>query len=340
MTVLPDDANEPLEEIAAGWVARQRSGAMSEQEARDLEVWLDRDGAHRDAFEHVEGVWRASAGLRTDPQIMVLRDAAMSAHPLRRPRWLAGGAAAAAMMLAILGGWGLLSPETSPARAVIGAPREQVFSTGVGQTASVTLGDGSIVTLDTNTRVRAHETVDRRLIRLDRGQAFFTVAHDRSRPFVVAAGGKTITALGTAFNVRLDGGRVEVILTEGRVKVAGSKPPLLAPLPMTVPVADMTPGSRLVAADDWRIVKVDVKEATSWRQGQLVFVRRPLGDVAREINRYSEKKIVIRDEDLARSPITGGFAVGDVDAFVEAVEGYGLAFVASNTDEAVVLQVD
>jgi ferric-dicitrate binding protein FerR (iron transport regulator) len=67
-------------------------------------------------------------------------------------------------------------------------------------------------------------------------------------------------------------------------------------------------------------------------------VRRPLGDVADELNRYSEKKIIVRDETLARAPITGGFAEGDVDGFVRAVEGYGLATVASNNDGAVVLQ--
>ena len=106
------------------------------------------------------------------------------------------------------------------------------------------------------------------------------------------------------------------------------------------PVADIAPGSRLVGqgAHERRIARVDVEEATSWRQGQLVFVRRPLGDVAAELNRYSEKKIVIQNDELAHAPITGGFAVGDVDAFVEAVESYGLAYVASNTEQSVVLQ--
>lgn len=341
MSGTPDHLDEVLEEVAAGWIARQRSGAMTDQEARDLRTWLDRHPTHREAFEHVDEVWRASEELRSDPQIMVLRDAAMRAHPAAPRRWLAAAGIAATVMVAVLGGWGVVSPETLPGKALLGMPQEQVFSTGVGQTASVTLGDGSVVTLDTNTRLRAHETGDRRLIRLDRGQAFFQVARDPSRPFTVAAGGKTITALGTAFNVRLDRGRVEVVLAEGKVKVSGANPP---PLPLVTqkppPVAEMSAGSQLVAArsENWRIIKIDVEEATSWRQGQLVFVRRPLGDVADEINRYSEKKIVVRDRDLAEAPITGGFAAGDVDAFVAAVEDYGLAFVASESETAVVLQ--
>lgn len=327
---------ETLEEVAAGWLARRRSGTMTEQEAQDLELWLAADAGHREAFDHVDGLWRLSAGLRTDPQIMGLRDAAMAAHPPRRRRWIAAGAAMAASVAVVAGGFDLVNP------GAFGGPQQQVFSTGVGQTATVTLEDGSIVTLDTNTRLRARETSDSRLVRLDRGQAFFKVAKDPARPFSVTAGGRTITALGTAFNVRLDKGKVEVVLEEGRVKVSAAPAPLLAPRLGKAPEAEMTPGSRLVTAggDQWRIAKVDVSEATSWRRGQLVFVRRPLSEVAAEINRYSERKIVIHDEALAHTPITGGFAVGDVDAFVEAVESYGLAFVATNSENSVVLEAD
>jgi transmembrane sensor len=338
MTVEPHN-DERLEDVAAGWVARQRSGVMTAEEAQALQQWLAADPAHREMFDHVEGLWRASAGLRTDPRIMALRDEAMAAYPARRRPWLPF-AAAAAFAVALLGGWEVISPQTAPSPALIGLPQEQVFSTGVGQTANVTLSDGSIVTLDTDSRVRAREASGKRLVWLDRGQAFFKVAHDASRPFVVTAGGRTITALGTAFNVRLDRGRVEVVLAEGRVKVEGPPPSIFSPAPKRPPVAELTPGSRLTAgeAQNWQIAKVDVDTATSWRKGQLVFVRRPLGDVADELNRYSEKKIIVRDETLARAPITGGFAEGDVDGFVRAVEGYGLATVASNNDGAVVLQ--
>ena len=340
MTAQPREGEELPHEVAAGWVARQRSGAMTDQDGRDLETWLDRDPAHREAFEHVRGIWRTTAGLRTDPQIMALRDAAMSAHGGHR-RWPAIGAVAAALVVAVFGGWGLVSPQTWPAGALIGAPQKQVFRTGIGQTATVTLEDGSIVTLDTNTRLSARETAGRRMVALERGQAFFKVAHDPSRPFIVAAGDKRITALGTAFNVRLlKANRVEVVLTEGRVKVAGIRPVRTGSAPSKPPVADMTPGSRLVTAPagDWQMARVNVDEATSWRTGQLTFVRRPLGAVAEELNRYSQKKIVIRDPELAAAPITGGFAAGELDSFVAAVESYGLARVTSETDTSVVLQ--
>ncbi|MGE5500652.1 MAG: FecR family protein [Ignavibacteriales bacterium] len=332
------DTPETLEEIAAGWLARQRSGAMSPAEAAELAAWLAADPDHREAYEHLESLWRASAHLRTDPQIMALRDEAARAWPPRaRRRWFPA-AAAAAVAVAVLGGWQAISPQTAPTTELVRPGNEQVFSTGVGQTATVTLSDGSVVTLDTDSRVRARRVGDQRRVWLDRGQAFFKVAHDAAHPFVVAAGGRTITALGTQFNVRLDRDRVEVVLAEGRVRVEGAKP-FLTPVAQKPPAADLTPGSRLVAAPDqrWQIAKVNVDTATSWRRGQLVFVRRPLGEVVDEINRYSEKKIVVADASLAEAPITGGFPEGDVEAFVRAVEGYGLATVSSDSDSKVVL---
>lgn len=337
MSIHPD-MQESLEEIAAGWMARQRSGVISAEEATELETWLAAEPANREAYEHVEGLWRAAAHLRADPQIMALRDEAARAWPPRaRPRWVPAAAAAAAAF-AVLGGWQAISPQTAPTNELARSSNEQVFSTGVGQTATVTLSDGSVVTLDTDSRVRARRVGAQRRVWLDRGQAFFKVAHDAAHPFVVAAGGRTITALGTAFNVRLDHDRVEVVLAEGRVRVEGAKP-LLALAPQRPPAAELAPGSRLIAAPDqqWQIAKINVDAATSWRRGQLVFVRRPLGEVVDEINRYSEKKIVVADASLAEAPITGGFPEGDVEAFVRAVEGYGLATVSSDNDSKVVL---
>lgn len=332
------DLPETLEEIAAGWLARQRSGLMTAEERAELDAWLAVDPAHREAYDHGENLWRASAHLRTDPQIMALRDEAARAWPPRpRRRWLPATAAAAAMV-GVFGGWQAISPQTAPTAALIRPGDEQAFSTGIGQTATVTLSDGSVVMLDTNSRLRARRVNGQRRVWLDQGQAFFKVAHDRAHPFVVAAGGRTITALGTAFNVRLDRDRVEVVLAEGRVKVEGAKP-FLAPARQKPPAAELAPGSRLVAAPDqqWQIAKVNVDVATSWRRGQLVFVRRPLGEVVDEINRYSEKKIVVADASLAEAPITGGFPEGDVEAFVRAVESYGLATVSSDSDSKVVL---
>ncbi len=328
----PAAVPETLEETAAGWFARRRSGQMTVAELRDFEAWLDRDLEHRAAFEHVEDLWRASAMMRADPEVMALRDAAKRAHPLIRPRRLVAAAAAVA---AVVGGWAAIDAGLVPG---LGGG-EQAFATGVGQTATVTLRDGSKVTLDTDTRLRTRESGRRRQVWLDHGQAFFRVAHDPSRPFVVAAGGKTVTAVGTAFDVRLDGRRLEVTLVQGKVRVEAPGESGLVRNAGSVRSTDMTPGSQLVAAPDrgWKVARVDTDKAVGWMAGQLTFVRRPIGEVAAELNRYSEKKIVIRDPAAAAQPITGGSATGDVRGFVEAVQNYDLAQVAGDSDTEVEL---
>ena len=332
---------ETVEAAAAGWFARKRSGAMTAHEVEALEAWLARDPEHRAVFDQTEYWWGAASALGNDPSILALREE-VAGRPRRR--MLALGAVAASLMLAVFGGWGAVSTGLVPAPAFLEA--QQTFRTGVGQTATVRLRDGSMVMLDTDTVLSARLTEDRRSIRLSRGQAFFKVAKDTSRPFVVAAGGKLVTATGTAFTVRVEKAQVEVTLVEGRVRVEAARPSVRAPLPAAaarkappVESADMRPGSKLVAVEDrhWTLDRVDTSKTTSWMEGQLIFEDRPLGEVVAELNRYSDKKIVIADPSVAGTLITGAFATGDVEGFVSAVRAYRLASVASESRREVEL---
>jgi transmembrane sensor len=158
----------------------------------------------------------------------------------------------------------------------------------------------------------------------------------------VTAGDKVVTAVGTAFSVRVQKHAVEVTLVEGKVRVQeASAPPLLptAKPPVRVAPTEMTAGSKLVAVQDkgWVLRPVDTAKAESWMQGQLIFEDRPLGEVAAELNRYSDRKIVIADQAVASTPITGAFATGDVNAFVSAVRSYHLAAVTSENGKEVEL---
>jgi len=336
-----DTLPETVEAAAARWFARKRSGMMTAQEAAALEVWLSRDPEHRAVFDQTEYWWGAASALRNDPNILALRED-VAAKPRRR--MFVGGAMAASLAVAMLGGWSAISSGLVPAPAFMEV--QQTFRTGVGQTATVRLRDGSVVTLDTDTVLRARLTEDRRSIRLSRGQAFFKVAKDASRPFVVAAGDKLVTATGTAFTVRVEKEQVEVTLVEGRVRVEEAPRPVRAPAPLTasraappVESTDMNPGSKLVAVEDkhWTLDRVDTSKATSWMEGQLIFEDRPLGEVVAELNRYSDRKIIIADAAVAGTPITGAFATGDVEGFVSAVRAYRLASVVSETRREVEL---
>lgn len=334
MTALP---TETLEAAAARWFARKRSGEMTPFEVDELEAWLAADPEHRALYDQAEYWWGAANALRGDPEILKLREEVARARtPLPRLYWV-GGAMAASLMATVFGGWQAMDAGLLPTPAAL-LNGEQTFRTGVGQTATVKLRDGSVVTLDTDTVLRARETPDHRSIRLARGQAYFKVAKDKSRPFTVAAGDKVVTAVGTAFSVRLQKQAVEVTLVEGKVRVEEATP-APKPKPGQIAAAEMKAGSKLVAVEDkgWVLKPVDTQKATSWLEGQLIFENRPLGEVAAELNRYSERKIVIADASVARTPITGAFATGDVEAFVSAVRSYQLASVMSENRREVEL---
>lgn len=333
---MTDAAPQTIEAAASRWFARKRSGEMTPAEAAELEAWLAADPEHRALFDQAEYWWGAANALRGEPAILKLREEVTRRPEIPRRYWI-GGAMAASLAVAVLGGWQAMDAGLLPTPAAL-VTGEQTFRTGVGETSTVRLRDGSVVTLDTDTVLRARLAEDRRSIRLSRGQAFFKVAKDRRRPFTVAAGDKVVTAVGTAFAVRVQKKAVEVTLVEGKVRVEGG-PAAAAPRPGRLAATEMTPGSRLVAVEDkgWVLKPVDTQKATSWLEGQLIFENRPLGEVAAELNRYSDRKIVIADASVARTPITGAFATGDVDAFVSAVRSYQLASVTSENRREVEL---
>jgi len=329
---------EDVRDIAAGWFARRRSGAFTGRDQAELDAWLDADPDHAAAYAAVERAWSGAAAVRADPRVMARRQALLKAQGRRA---FAVRALAASLVLAVLGG-GVAGVE------VLTGPKPlatQAFRTTVGQRATVTLPDGSVVTLNTDTVVRTRADHDRRLVYLDRGQAFFKVAHDRRHPFVVAAAGRTVTALGTAFDVRVDHGALRVVLVEGKVRVetparapaataAEQRARQVSPSPAFGQATEMVAGSELVAPDDadWRLTRADVVRDTSWTRGQIIFDNQPLGAVVEELNRYSDQKMVVASGRLATTPISGTFKPGDLHGFAVALENYHLARVEAETE--------
>ncbi len=334
-----------IDDIAAVWFARQRAGNMSADEAAELDVWLQADPDRRAALDALHRAWERSELARHDPEILAWRERAL-ARPSGWRRFLTARAVAAALAIAVLGAggvWGVTS-----AGPLIGYWRfsAQEFRTDHGQRASFSLPDGSKVTLNTDSRLRTRAADGKRQVYLDSGQAFFRVAKDATHPFVVHAGGRTITAIGTAFDVRVEGGRFEVTLVEGKIRVEAPVPsaPALTSAPAApreaapvVQATEMTAGSQLVAADPrgWTVRPADTARETSWLDGRLMFENQTLSAVAAEFGRYSEQKIVFADPSLADVRITGTFRSGDVGTFVRALEKYKMARVETETDDAV-----
>ncbi|HEX6858855.1 MAG TPA: FecR domain-containing protein [Caulobacteraceae bacterium] len=321
-------------DIAAGWFARQRSGEMTPEGRAALRAWLEEDPAHRIAYLSVRRAWAGAGMVRGDPQVLEMRE--RWSRPAQEGLARRSIAAALAALVLAGGGYGGWRYATGPKPL-----KDEAFRTAVGEQRTLKLPDGSQVTLNTDSVLRTRADKDRRLIYLERGQAYFKVAHDRAHPFVVAAGGRTVTALGTAFDVRVDSGRFEVTLVEGKVRVEAPTPARpTAPGAANFQATEMTAGSRLVATarEPWRVAPANVVVETSWTRDILIFDDEPLSAVAAELNRYSDKKILIADAATGQTPISGTFRPGDVDSFVRTLEAYRLARAGENSKEAVRLE--
>jgi len=204
------------------------------------------------------------------------------------------------------------------------------------------LPDGSIVLLNTDSAMEVDYRANERRVRLVRGEAFFTVAKDASRPFWVDAGTVAVRAVGTAFNVRFRPDTVEVLVTEGKVSVNQSSLPAVASAAVAAPVSDRPAPPRdphlLVAGQLAKITMVEndsrlsvpieisevtaprVESALAWQAGRLEFSDTPLAEVVAEFNRYNRHKLVIDDPVLARQTFGGAFAPGGYSSLVEILQ--------------------
>lgn len=325
--------SDPVMDEAMNWRLLQQERELSPSERNALAEWLGRSQRHRDAYDELESFWSTAEVLDRHPEYQAVRRQTETA--LKRGR-MTRRALAAGLAAAFVGAGGLGYYLQLPKALV-----DQTFRTAVGQTASVTLPDGSSVTLNTDTIVRTRANSDRRLVYLDKGQAYFEVAKDPRRPFVVTAAGRTVTALGTAFDVRVDRGELKVVLVEGKVRVEDVKPTAVSsapasprPGPAQTMTTEMSAGSQLVTTDDteWRLTLTDTQRETSWLKGQLVFDSAPLSEVVEEMNRYSRRKITIADPALARRPIGGRFTPGDIHGFSKMLQVAGIATLREEPD--------
>jgi transmembrane sensor len=203
------------------------------------------------------------------------------------------------------------------------APNGERYATPIGGLASVPLADGSKVTLNTDSQIRIALTDTERRVELGHGEAFFEVSKDAARPFVVRAGSKRVIAVGTKFSVRREGNDIEVVVTEGKVRVEDLAVRHSSRADGSADVF-LLPGS-IARADEagvlvQRKTLTEAEEQLSWRTGVLMFRDQNLGEAAAEFNRYNARKIVIRDPVVAALKIEGNFRATNVDAFVRLLE--------------------
>jgi len=320
---------------ASEWLLRMDNPGRTEQDVNEWLHWCDEDSENLAAFEAFQRDWRDLDALKLDAaaeesatapsgvndEFMLsethkkaLREQEthrLSISRVRRRKLLMPAAVAACLALVALTVVLLLHERE------ISIPREQVAATQTNRAA--TLPDGSRVILSAQTSINVDFSGATRSLDLSSGEAYFKVKHDRHHPFIVHAGDVSVTAVGTAFDVRRGSDGVSVTVEEGTVEIAGN---VFAKqgLPTTWRAEA---GYRLTYSSQGRtamIASVDTSNALEWRSGELAYVWEPLGAVIEDLNRYSKHKVIIQDPAIAELRFTGTVFTASVADWVKAVE--------------------
>jgi transmembrane sensor len=290
---------------AAEWHDRREREGWRETDQAELDAWLAQSPAHAVAFLRVDAAWSRADRLSalghpvTDLQVET---------PARLIPPIYFRAAAVFALVAALG---------AAAAHFLLAPDDRTFATSVGGHETVSFADGSRIELNTNTVLRARMTTEQRIVWLDKGEAFFQVKHDRLHPFIVIAGARRITDLGTQFVVRRDTGKLQVAVVQGRVWFDASEKQTASQSTLLIQgdVATATAGAMSITRKPVQALATDL----SWRRGVLVFKHATLADAAAQFNRYNREKLVIANPDASRRVIGGTFPANDVEAFARVV---------------------
>lgn len=301
---MSDRASEPappaIRNQAVWWLTRLNSGECTPEDRRRLQAWLDQDERHRSEFERARALWD---GIGIFPAEAIPHMAAARKR-VAWPNRLSVAASLAGLCIVLAALW----------LSVPGDPAAVVYQTAKGERLSVALADGSAIELNTETRLSVAYTPGSRTIRLDRGEALFTVAPGDGRPFDVIAGEGEIRDLGTRFSVHRDGHAVAVVVVEGAVTIktrhAAFRRPLTAGEAMRYGAAGALSG----------VERVDADAATAWSRGRLVFDDVTLVEVARQIARYHDVRIVIDDPFVRQLRVSGTFRSDDIDGLMDTLQ--------------------
>jgi transmembrane sensor len=306
---------------ASEWFIDFRAGDVDGEARMRFIEWLRRSPEHIQAYLEVSGVWSELPSsdpegrfdiaslitrARNEPDVIPLSPVyprLSPAPPAPGPRALRMPSrrpvlAAAAVGLLACGAALFLWIDSDTARS---------YSTGIGEQRTIQLLDGSTVELNARSRVTVRLTDHRRDVALIEGQALFSVAKDKRRPFVVQAGDAQVRAVGTEFDVYKKQAETVVTVVEGRVETySGADGPYAAAIMLSA-------GEQLTVSPHTvtKPMRADTAAATAWVQKRLIFEETPLNEVAEEFNRYNRRPLAIDDAELQSLKISGVYSSTD-----------------------------
>jgi transmembrane sensor len=295
----PSPAATAREAAIEWWVSSKAS--FSCEERAEFDAWLAADPANAAAYADIERTYARAKRVRRGRSRAGRPQAVRPEVAAHRGRGAAGAALAAAAGLAL---YFAVDPALLSLRSD--------FSTEKGEIKTVTLDDGSDVTLDAGSAIAVRFDADRRRVALLRGEAWFAVAKDTSRPFVVEAGGGTVTALGTAFEVDVASG-VRVAVGEHSVGVSGAGGSVVVPEGRQTTFGPQSPPADPVNAPH---------SLAAWRWGSLIFEDRPLGEVLAALARYRRGFVYCLSAAVCGRPVTAVFSADDPSRALREIEPF------------------
>lgn len=316
-----------VEQQAATWLAKRESDSWSEADEAAFQAWKDASTSHHLALLRLETAWRASDRLALSGRLRVEGAALLRGGRPIGLRWRVGATLRHALLplaaaIALVFGVSLFSTGG------------QSYATEVGGFEKLPLPDGSRVDLNTDTKLDIALGERERRVHLSKGEAFFEVARDVSRPFVVHAGAYRVVATGTAFSVRLNGENIDVAVTQGRVRVEcdGIRGASFVQAGQVAMAVDGGARVRSVAADQ-------IDRMLSWREGLLIFDNSKLDAVAGEFNRYNRRRLRVAPS-AADVRIDGTFKASNLDGFLRLLHrGFGVKARSAGAEELVLERV-
>jgi transmembrane sensor len=332
-----------IEQDAADWLARRDAQPWSDADRVAFDEWLAASPIHKVEFLRMEYAWEESLRLKA-------LGAGIDSNEAPRPgRWVFSGLLGKAFSSRSGRGPAALVPgrvrltlalaasvvvAVAAVALIAGSFYGGRYSTTVGQLSHIAMADGSHVTLNTDTVLRVAVTTTERKVDLQRGEAFFKVAKDPSRPFIVTIGEQRVIAVGTQFSVRREGTDAQVVVIEGIVRIeTGGKSPLTTAA--ALPAGSVAHASHAGTSIQSKPL-AQAEELLSWRTGVLELHDTTLAEAAAEFNRYNAHKIVIRDPNIGAMHISGSFQATNAEAFARLLErGYPLR--ADTVDADIIL---
>lgn len=316
-----------IDDTAAAWVAREDKGPLAATEQRERDAWLTADARHQGAYVRAQAVFlragRASALGHSFGQGGRLADDTRPAG--NRRAWLSLATAAALALVA----FGL--------HPLFTATDATEYRTRLGEVLRVPLQDGSVMTLNSGTRVQvSYSSGERRVVLLE-GETLVNVAKDPERPFVVRTDSTEVVAVGTSFSVRR--GEAEaftVLVNEGVVDIVQNEPGFdLEPLRVRANYAVVAHRGTGVRIEP--LPGTEIRRRLAWREGLISFEGDTLADAAMEFSRYSDVRILIEDPTVAERRVVGVYSSADPEGFAKAVAS-SLGLEAETTPEGVYLR--